>query len=89
MAKRILDMLRWHPEMKMENCRVTYLHRGSAGDLKTSPATDIQTLEGGFMIMIDGTMIPYHRIVKIECDKRVIWDKSPKKGGSDDHIHSG
>jgi len=89
MAKRILDMLRWHPEMNIENCRVTYLHRGSVGNLKTIPATDIQTLEGGFMIMVDGAMVPYHRIVKIECDNRLIWKKSPKKGGSDDHIHSG
>jgi len=89
MAKRILDMLRWHPEMNMENCRVTYLHRGSVGNLKTIPATNIQTLEGGFMIMFDGTMVPYHRIVKIECDNRVIWKKNPKKGGSNDHIHSG
>jgi uncharacterized protein len=89
MAKRILDMLRWHPEMNMENCRVTYLHRGSAGNLKTIPAKDIQTLEGGFMIMVDGAMIPYHRIVKIECDNRLIWKKNPKKVDLDDHVHSG
>ena len=80
MAKRILDMLRWHPEMNMENYRVTYLHRGSASNLKTIPATNIQTLEGGFMIMFDGSMVPYHRIIKIESDERVIWNKNPKKG---------
>lgn len=84
MAKRILDMLKWHPEMNFEDCKVTYLHRGSAGNLKTIPATNIQTLEGGFMIMFDGSMVPYHRIIKIESDKRVIWKKNPKKGDFND-----
>ena len=84
MAKRILDMLRWHPEMNFEDCKVTYLHRGRAGNLKTIPATNIQTLEGGFMIMFDGSMVPYHRIVKIECDNKLIWKKSPKIGGFHD-----
>lgn len=79
MAKRILDMLRWHPEMKFEDCKVTYLHRGSPGNLKTIPATNIQALEGGFMIMFDGSMVPYHRIIKIESDKRVIWKKISKR----------
>ena len=84
MAKRILDMLQWHPEMDIEKCQVTYLHRGTENNLKTIPATDIEGLEGGFMIMFDGSMVPYHRVIKIECENRLIWKKGPKKGGSDD-----
>ena len=83
MAKRILDMLIWHPEKDIKKCRVTYSHRGPKGNLKTIPATDIQGIEGGFMIMFDGAMVPYHRIVKIECDENLIWKKNPK-GDSDD-----
>ncbi|CDG65826.1 MAG: uncharacterized protein PWQ15_857 [Methanobacterium sp.] len=84
MAKRILDMLKWHPEMNIEKCQVTYLHRGTRDNLKTIPATDIERLEGGFMIMFDGSMVPYHRIVKIECENQLIWKKSPIMGGSND-----
>ena len=84
MAKRILDMLQWHPEMDIEKCQVTYLHRGTENNLETIPATDIEGLEGGFMIMFDGSMVPYHRVIKIECENRLIWKKGPKKGGSDD-----
>lgn len=80
MAKRILDMLKWHPEMDSGKCKITYSHRGLKGNLKTIPATDIQCLERGFMVMVDGAMIPYHRIIKIECDNKVIWKKNPKKG---------
>lgn len=82
MAKRILDMLIWHPEKDIRRCQVTYSHRGLKGNLKTIPATDIQGLEGGFMIMVDGAMVPYHRIIKIECDGKIIWKKNPQKGDS-------
>jgi len=78
MAKRILDMLKWHPEINSKNCQVTYLHRGSPGNLKTVPFADIHDLEGGFMIMIDGAMVPYHRIVKIDCTNNLIWKKCGK-----------
>ncbi|BDZ69746.1 DUF504 domain-containing protein [Methanobacterium petrolearium] len=89
MAKRILDLLTWHPEKDISKCQVTYSHRGPKGNLKTIPATDIQGLERGFMVMIDGSMIPYHRIIKIECDNMLIWKKILKKEVPDDHIHSG
>jgi uncharacterized protein (UPF0248 family) len=81
LARRILDMLKWHPKMNLEECQVTYLHRGHGSNLKTIPATDIQRLEGGFMIMFDGSMVPYHRVIKIECDNNIIWKKSSKKRG--------
>ncbi|NYB51869.1 MAG: DUF504 domain-containing protein [Methanobacteriaceae archaeon] len=84
MAKRILDMLKWHPEKDSEKCRITYSHRGLKGNLKTIPLTDIQGQKGGFMIMADGAMVPYHRIVKIECDNKIIWKKSLKKGDYND-----
>ena len=35
------------------------------------------------MIMIDGSMIPYHRIIKIECENKLVWEKNIKKGDSD------
>lgn len=31
------------------------------------------------MIMIDGSMIPYHRIIKIECENKLVWEKNIKK----------
>ncbi|HOI40257.1 MAG TPA: RNA repair domain-containing protein [Methanobacterium sp.] len=84
MAKRVLDMLIWHPEMDVGNCQVTYSHRGVLGNIKTIPAADIKGLEGGFMIMVDGSMVPYHRIVKIECEDKLIWAKNIKQGDLDD-----
>jgi uncharacterized protein (UPF0248 family) len=84
MARNILNMILWHPEIEIQECQITYQHRGSLGNLKTIPAANIERLEGGFMIMFDGSQVPYHRIVKVECDEKIIWKKSRIKGDSDD-----
>lgn len=75
MAKNILNMILWHPEMDVEKIRITYVHRGARGNLKTISGSSIESLEGGFLILNEGTHIPYHRIVKIESDKKVLWKK--------------
>ena len=60
MAKNILNMILWHPEMDVEKTRVTYVHRGARGNLKTISGSSIESLEGGFLILNEGTHIPYH-----------------------------
>ena len=44
-------------------------------DLKTIEGSCINRLERGFVILNEGTQIPCHRIVKIECNNEVIWNK--------------
>ena len=61
MAKRILDMLKWHPEMNVKNTRLPIC----TGELEITVISchHIERLEGGFMIMFD-IYGSYHRIVK-------------------------
>jgi uncharacterized protein (UPF0248 family) len=39
----------------------------------------IKSLEGGFMILEDETKIPCHRVIRIECDQDIIWEKHFKE----------
>lgn len=75
MAKNILNMLLWHPEMKISDCEITYLHRGGPGNLKTISGSEIKKLEKGFMVLRDENMIPLHRIIRVECKKKILWNK--------------
>lgn len=72
MAKRVLDMLIWHPNKKIENCTITIKHRGAPGNLKKIPGSQIKSIEGGFMVLEDETKIPCHRIVRINCDGKLV-----------------
>ena len=76
MAKNALNMIFWHPDRDINNCRVTFLNRGSPGNLKIIPGYMIDRMQRGFMILLDGAQIPYHRIVKIECNGKIIWRKN-------------
>ncbi len=78
MARKVLDLMIWHPKGDIRKCKIIYLHRGAHKNLKTIKGTDIKKLEKGFMILKKGTAIPYHRIVKIECGDRLIWKKCGK-----------
>jgi len=75
MAKNTLNMIFWHPDRNINNCRVTFLNRGSLGNLKTISGNKIDRIQHGFMILYDGAQIPYHRIVKIEYNGKIIWKK--------------
>ncbi|AXV37408.1 MAG: DUF504 domain-containing protein [Methanobacteriaceae archaeon] len=75
MAKNILNMILWHPDMKIADCEVTYLHRGARGNLKTIQGSKIKKLERGFIVLDDENQIPLHRIIRIECSQKIIWKK--------------
>lgn len=78
MAKRILDLMLWHPKRDISNCKITFLHRGGPGNLKTINGSDIKKLDQGFLILEEDVHIPYHRIVKIDCENNLIWKKCGK-----------
>ena len=75
MAKNIINMILWHPEMEINEIKITYIHRGAPEDLKRINGNSIERIERGFLIFNEGTQIPYHRIVKIEINNKILWKK--------------
>lgn len=75
MARHIINMILWHPEMDINEIKITYIHRGAPGDLKKINGNSIKRVERGFLILSDETQIPYHRIVKIEINNKILWKK--------------
>ena len=73
-----MNKLRWHPEFKLQDAKVTIVHRGVPGDVRIIEGSDIKELGPAFMRVVtpDGeTEIPYHRILHIEVRKQVLWKK--------------
>lgn len=75
MAKNIINMILWHPEMDINNTKLTYIHRGAPGNLKIIHGYSIERMERGFVLLKEGTQIPFHRIVKIEINNKILWQK--------------
>jgi len=74
MARNIINMILWHPEMQITETKITYIHREAPGNLKKINGDSIERLERGFLILNEGTQIPYHRIVKIG-NNNILWKK--------------
>ncbi len=72
MAKNILNMILWHPEMRIDQAEISYIHRGAPGNLKTINGSFIDRMENGFLILNDGTQIPFHRIIKIDYNDKTL-----------------
>ncbi len=75
MARNIINMILWHPGMEINEIKITYIHRGVPGNLKQINGNSIERIERGFLILREGTQIPYHRIVKIENKNKILYKK--------------
>ena len=75
MARNIINMILWHPGMEINEVKITYIHRGAPGNLKQINGNFIERIERGFLILREGTQIPYHRIVKIENKNKILYKK--------------
>lgn len=55
MAKNILNMVLWHPEMEIHRLKISYIHRGARGNIKIINGNGIDGVENGFLILNDQT----------------------------------
>jgi len=72
----ILNKLKWCGQMR--NVRITILHRGAPGNQRTFTEREIARLGKSFIHIRSGpgeVQIPYHRILRIEAGKKVLWEK--------------
>ncbi len=77
-AREILNELKWHPKLSLQDARVTIVHRGAPGDVRVIDGPDILELEHAFMRVKspEGEVeIPYHRILRIEALGKLLWRK--------------
>jgi uncharacterized protein (UPF0248 family) len=72
-AKEVLNKIKWSKDIK--KAEIWYLHRGAPNDTMIISGKDIVSLHHSFMDLKDGTMIPYHRILKIFYDGKLVWER--------------
>lgn len=75
MARTIINMILWHPDMEITETKITYIHRGAPENLKTINGDSFVRFERGFIILKEDTQIPFHRIVKITNNNKILWKK--------------
>lgn len=77
-AREELNRLKWHPRLSLGRARITIAHRGPPSGTKVIEGKDILELGRAFMRVASSegeVEIPYHRVIKIEAQGRIIWRK--------------
>ena len=81
-SRDVLNELRWRHDALAE-VQVWYRHRGAPGDRRVVTGDRIRALHRSFL-EIDGrwggTLIPYHRVLRIERAGRARWTRPPSYG---------
>lgn len=64
-----------------------YIHRGAPGDIKIVEGSAIKNIDRSFLILegaVQDVHIPYHRIVRIEFNNHLIFERKIQKLGGHD-----
>ena len=74
----VLNEIKWKGGYDLSKCTIYYINRGSPNDIGIVGGREIIDIGKGFLILEGDPYeryIPYHRIVKIEYEDAVIFEK--------------
>lgn len=73
-----MNEIKWHRHA-LERARITYVHRGAPGDERTVSGAEVVDLGPSFFELRSEeplpAMIPYHRVLRIEVDGAIAWER--------------
>jgi len=73
-VRELLNKIKWDGRMDFDELEVVYLHRGAPDDLKRIYGREIVHIGKSFL-SLKGAEIPYHRIVRILYEGKVLFER--------------
>ncbi len=70
--RQVLNSIKWRDDRDVSRCKVAYLHRGAKDDMIEVSGDEISELGRSFF-RVRGSMIPYHRILRISYDGDIVY----------------
>jgi len=70
----LLNKLKWDKKYDFSKVKIYYVSRGDANNIAVLQGNEIKNL-GKMFIETTKIFIPYHRIIKIEYEGKVIYEK--------------
>ncbi|HLE97216.1 MAG TPA: RNA repair domain-containing protein [Candidatus Thermoplasmatota archaeon] len=78
-----MNEVRWRLG-RFEDLVIVYRHRGAPGDVRAVEGRAVREVTRGWLVLerIRGgysTSIPWHRVVRLELDAHVLWERAPRQ----------
>ncbi|MDH7556017.1 MAG: DUF504 domain-containing protein [Candidatus Methanosuratincola sp.] len=80
--REMLNRIKWSCEGGLVGYGIVIVHRGAPGNRRVIRGEDVTDIAPRALICIEGgeeVVIPYHRVVALIRDGRVVWDRSVKE----------
>ena len=72
----VLNRLKWKEGESLSDATIYYVSRGSPGDSAEVKGDDIKSIEPFGFELESGSLIPYHRVYRIDYRGQKIFDKA-------------
>ncbi|MCQ8892116.1 MAG: DUF504 domain-containing protein [Candidatus Methanosuratincola sp.] len=80
--REMLNKIKWSGEGGLGGYGIVIIHRGAPGNRRVIRGEDVKDIAPRALICSEGgeeVVIPYHRVVALIRDGRVIWDRRIKE----------
>jgi uncharacterized protein (UPF0248 family) len=80
---KVLSQLEWAEGIALDRLQFVVVDRGAPDDRRLLEAPEVVGRDRSYLHLQGGGRIPYHRVLEIRTDDRVIWRRETKKGDGD------
>ena len=74
----VLSKIMWSENYNPEDVEIYYVHRGAPENYEIMYGSEIKEIEGGFIVGVDGTYIPMHRVFLVKCGSEILYENRGK-----------
>ena len=72
--RTILNKIKWDDSYDIHKLKISYIHRGAFENIKNTKGEDIKSINKSFF-ETDKSIIPFHRILIIKYDNKIIFKR--------------
>jgi uncharacterized protein (UPF0248 family) len=72
-GKKHIEYVLWHPRMSIDHAKISYIHRGAPGNLKTIKGCFVDQIGKWVLDTKRWNSNPFHRIIKIEYNDKPLY----------------
>jgi len=77
--RRALDALQWGEGRHLADLEFLVVDRAAPGGQRKLQGRDLKGRDASYLIMADGTQLPFHRVVEVHLEGRTVWKKRTRE----------
>ncbi len=80
--RRALDALQWGEGRKLHELEFLIADRAAPGGQRVLAGKELKGRDASFLSTVDGTQIPFHRVLEVRLQGRTVWHKRTRSDKS-------